>query len=327
MQVRVPSAHDRLTQAIASSRLLAGASVERSSPGPTNALPMHMGLDGVTCVVASADRDLRLFVKAFRTDALRPFTFQGAVEGSRRAGEVGVGPRLLEADAPNEVLFFEALGPGWSTARTNDLRQPSSRRALIEAKMRWHRQPRLGRDLSLRDLARDYAGRLRPRLEAGAAPPLPFRCPMPFEALEAHVGCILDRVAATGVDKAPVHGENVVSNVMIGPGETVLLIDFDRAIDSDPLYDLGACCQDLCQSEDDWAEVSEIQSGRADPAIVARLRLYGLVDDFLWGCWALLAEANPAMMACECFKYASARFYRAAFGLQTLDIAALIRKV
>lgn len=107
----------------------------------------------------------------------------------------------------------------------------------------------------------------------------------------------------------------------------MLLVDFDRSVNSDPLFDLGGLSLDLCRGEDERIELVEIYLGRTDEATLARIKLYALVDDFLWACWALLAEINPGTHGPELFKYASNRFVRLSHHLQQFDLPHLLAKI
>lgn len=290
------------------------------------AMPMHMALDAVCCTVRGGE-GMAAFAKAFRPGALAPFTFGNAAAAARKAGEAGLAPALLAQDTEAEVLLFEALGDAWRPARVNDLRRPAAMQALAGAVAAWHEQPLLGSAVPLAALARDYAARVARSLAPSAAAPLPWPCPMPFPAMEAEVVRVLAALDAAGTDLAPTRGENTAANVMLGPDGALRLVDFDRAVDGDPLHDVGALCQELGCDDGERAGFVEMYMRHAPAAALARVRLYGLVDDFLWGCWGMAAETVPAMAGLGCFKYASTRFLRLAFNLQALDLDALRRAV
>lgn len=325
MTDKILNVSDRLRFAVGRSPLFSGHDAAFGDPVPSIAMPMHLALDGESRTVEARGRSV--FVKAFREGALAPFTFAGAAEASLRAGEAGIAPRLLEADADAGVLFFEAAGAEWRMALARDVQAPDAKSAVIAAKKALHSQKLLSRTLSPFDVARDYRARLVPHLAADAPSPLPFKGLVPFVAIEQWIDRIEEAFLAAGSDVGPIHGENTISNILLDPDHRVRLVDFDRAVNADPLYDLGALCLDLCRSEDERIKAIEMYAGAPDEAVLARVKLYGIVDDFLWGCWALLAEINPQTSGPELFKYGSNRFVRLSHHLQQFDLPRLLAKI
>ena len=292
-------------------------------PVPSLAMPMHLSLDSVSIPVEVAGGQ-GLFAKAFRADALSPYTFDDTATGATAAGEAGIAPRLLAASAKEEVLVFERLGADWRMALAGDLRKPDVKSAVLAAKKRWHGLPRLARTLSPFEVVRDYAARLQPHLDPTSSFPIPFKGNIAFPQVMQWIARIEEALSASGVDTAPIHGENAASNVMIGPEGRILLVDFDRAVNADPMFDLGSLCLEFCRNDRERMEAVEIYTGTADRAVLARVKLYGIVDDFAWACWALLAQANPSMAGPEWLKYASNRVIRMNYHLQTFDMCELL---
>lgn len=296
--------------------------VEEVGRIPAIAMPMHMGLDGTSVALNHGGQSL--FAKSFHDGALAPFTFAGAADAAQRAGAAGLGPRLIAADATTQVLLFDHLGPDWRMALAPQLQTGALREATVLAKRHWHRSPALVATLSPFDLLQILADRLSPGLGQGT---LIWKGAIPLPAFLDWMARIALALAASGADLCPVHGENTASNVMIGPGDRVLLVDFDRAVMADPWWDLGALSLDLCRTEEERAALVEIYAGRADPALLARLKLYALVDDLVWALWALLADEDPATAGPELYKYANNRLVRLVHHMDRFDLGALLGKV
>ena len=284
---------------------------------------MHMSLDALSCLVTSEASGEAVFAKTFRAGALDPFSFEGAVEAATRSGEAGIAPRLLDWDVAQATMLFEPAPADYRMAFARDTQNPDAKAAIMQAKKAWHDQPLLERDLSPFDLAADYVGRLEPHI--GTA--IPYKGSVPFHSLKDWIARIAVVLSAAGTDRRPIHGENTVSNILIGPEDAILLVDFDRAVNADPLYDLGALSLDLCRNDEEREEMIEMYCGHCDAALLARVKLYAIVDDFVWGCWALLAELNPAMKGPEFLKYASNRFMRASHHLDAFDASQLLARV
>ncbi len=327
MSEHSPEPAERLSLALRRSSYFEGTTPTVGDAVPAIAMPMHLGLDALSCTVHAAGAARTAFAKTYRVGALDPFTFDGAAQAASRAGEAGLAPRLIEADADNLFLLFEPAPENFRMAQARDAQRREAKAAILAAKKAWHAQPLLSRDLSPFDLARDYAARVSAHLSAATAAQFPYKGSVPFAGLAQWMARIGAAFAAAGMDRKPIHAENTVSNILLGPGNAVLLVDFDRAANADPLYDLGALSLDLCRNDGERMEMIEMYAGRADDGSFARLKLYAIVDDFLWGCWALLAELNPAMKGPELLKYASNRFLRASHHLATFDVPTLLARI
>ena len=63
------------------------------------------------------------------------------------------------------------------------------------------------------------------------------------------------------------------------------------------------------------------------PMSFARAKLYMIVDDFLWGCWALIAQwTSPRSGGIEFYKYSQNCFVRAQFWLASWELDELMRQ-
>jgi thiamine kinase-like enzyme len=134
-------------------------------------------------------------------------------------------------------------------------------------------------------------------------------------------------ITAAGIHLVPLHGENTLSNIMLGVGNDVRLVDFDHAANGDAFHDLGAFCLEYCSFDDEIAAAVELYVGRADGQALARSKLYMIIDDYMWGCWALIAHwSSPRATAIEFYKYARNRFVRAIYRLESWDVDALLRQ-
>ena len=154
-----------------------------------------------------------------------------------------------------------------------------------------------------------------------------LRWPPQFQKISAWIDRIEQGLSAGGCDLGPIHGENTLSNLMVSD-ENVQLVDFDRAVNADPHYDLGAFCLEFCSFEDEVAAAVDLYLGAPDARVNARAQLYMIVDDFLWGCWALIAyHTSDRRGVVEFYKYAQNRFLRARYWLDRWDVDALLRRI
>ncbi len=293
---------------------------------PSVMMPMHVAGDAVPYAVAPTGSEApTLFLKAYEPDMPEGIDLAATAAASRQAAALGLAPDLVAEDVAQGALLYRLLPASqWRLGLRADLDRPAVKAAALAAKRGWHRSTPLQRSRSPFTLVRTYVE----TIGALAGPPAGLRRPEGFHTLLAWVDRIEQGLAAAGCDSGPTHGENTISNVMIGDGDAVRLVDFDRAWNADPHHDLGAFCSEMCSFDDEVAETVELYLGSPDARVTARAQLYMVVDDVLWGCWGLIAHHTSARStSVEYYKYARNRFLRARYWLARWDMDALLRRI
>ncbi|MDR3464396.1 MAG: phosphotransferase [Xanthobacteraceae bacterium] len=291
---------------------------------PPIIMPMHLAIDATPCLVRPRS-GAPVFLKIYAPDMLPFIDLDAAVAAATRAGQCGIGPAVIAHDADRSAVLFDFLAPdAWRMASRADLETIAVRSAIFAAKRAWHRSGLLGRTRSPFEVIRAYRERINSLAERT---PSASTLPLAFHTLADWTERIERGIAAAGIDLAPLHGENALSNVMLGPANEVRLVDFDQAANGDPLYDVGAFCLEFCSFDDEIEAAVELYLGHSDQRAVARAKLYMIVDDFLWGCWALLAHAtSPRATTVEFYKYAQNRLLRGTYWLGVWDADSLLRR-
>ncbi len=289
---------------------------------PSLAMPSHSGLDGIAS--AAVANGSAVMVKTFHRDALAPFTFEGAVAATRLAGEAGIGPRLLAVDPVTATLVTERLTDPWRTASLPDFLSPRRIADLTALLRRWHGAGTGDERPSPLEEFRHLAA----RAAGPGALPLPATFGMAFAQLDQWVERICAALEASGGEVALLHGEMMLSNVLIAGDGALRMVDFDRAGMGDPWRDLGALSLELCVDDEDRHALLAAYLGQS-PATdqVARLKLFALLDDAIWAIWALTGEASADRRGPELYKYASNRLVRFRHHLSLFDMAKLLREV
>ncbi|MCC6303606.1 MAG: phosphotransferase [Rhodobacteraceae bacterium] len=263
--------------------------------------PIHRAVEN-ECRLAVAPGRPALFVKRLHAD-MRPFVDPSrSIEASRKAGEAGIAPRLVAADAAAGVLVFEALGRDWTWGRTDVLRRPATLERLLAAKRRFQGVEPLEEGRSVFDLIARYGTFAREQATA-----LPATLP-PALAAVARVAAAL---AAAGTDRLPCHADGAAANVMTGPGGEVRLIDFEWARATDPAHDLGTVLAELCPFDGEALLAIEMATGAASSRTLARARLFGAADDLMWALWGFILAGTSPRRHVEFAKYAEWRLLRA----------------
>ncbi len=261
--------------------------------------PIHRAVESA-CFNVTLD-DEALFLKARYPD-MGAFFDDAAVAGScRAAGDCGVAPALRYSDPERGLFAFDRLGDGWTWGRVDHFAEPTVLEAAVEAKKRVHALPAFERTQSVFEVIERYWS----MIEAEQVT-VPADVPAILEKVRGHG----DAIAASGVDLRPCHGDGVASNVMVGPGSAVRLVDFDMAANGDPYFDLGSLMVEMFQFDEDARQVLEIYDGGFDEARYNRCRLYGIADDLMWALWGFICFKLSPRKGVEFTKYAEWRLLR-----------------
>lgn len=272
-----------------------------SPPLPGVVSPVHRAVEN-RCHIATAAGRAPLFVKQLHAD-MRDFVEPAhVIEASRKAGDIGVAPRLVHADAGLAVLVFEALDAAWQWGRMDVLRRPPVLEKLLAAKRAFRSVAPLAEQRSVFELIDAYR-----RIAQASATILPDR----VAPAAAAVARVASAIAASGVDPAPCHADGVSSNVMVGPRDEIRLVDFEWARQADPAHDLGTVLAELLPFDGEALLAVEIATGTPDARIFARARLYGAADDVMWALWGFISASRSLRRQVEFFKYAEWRLLRA----------------
>jgi hypothetical protein len=291
---------------------LAGKVARYGLAAPAVASPVHRAVAS-DCVRLELD-DGAVFLKIRHDDCASDVT-PWAGEAARKAAEIGVGPDVLfEGEG---LLGLAFLPEPWRYGRVGDLQDPSILAPAMEAKRRLHDGPPLGRRFSPFD-----------RVVALAAEAETAGAPLPDDTgrLVAECALIGAAIEAAGYDLRFCHNDGVASNVMVG-GEGVRLVDFDLAGDNDPWFDVGALINEACAFDSDRCAALELYAGRAEERILNRCRLYGAVDDVMWGLWGVTRAVTSARTGVEFYKYGTWRLLHARTTMGDRGFEAWLRRL
>lgn len=261
--------------------------------------PIHRAVENNCCFATISDA-APVFVKRRHEDMAAFIDPEDVIEASGKAGDIGIAPKLLHAEASSGVLIFEALGEEWSWGHVDVLRRPHVLENLLAAKRRFHGVAPLAQTRSVFDLVAAY------RRLANDVP-----LPTPVATVSAAVGDIAAAIAASGVDTVACHADGASSNVMVGPSNAVRLVDFEWARQADPAHDLGTVLAELLPFDGESLLAIEMATGKPDAQVLARARLYGAADDLMWALWGFIHAAQSPRKHVEFFKYAEWRLLRA----------------
>jgi hypothetical protein len=271
------------------------------------ASPMCQAVDWSNWVVSTDDAPDALFLKILHPEMAAFIDVAAAHAGACAGMRAGVAPAVEWFLPRHGAIGFAHRAPPWRGARLDDLRRPEVLQAAIAAKAALRSGPAMPRGWDVFARVRGHAALAR---GAGVA------LPSDMEALLASVETIGAALDAAGRDSAPCHNDGQASNILLGPGGQVLLVDFDCAGQADPHYDLAVLLNEAHDLEPGWRAGIEMQEGRCEARVLNRCRAYAAADDLLWGLQGLVLAATSPRREPEFLKYGEWRLLRCRMALR-----------
>lgn len=265
------------------------------------------------CVRLEIEGEAPAFLKIRHAD-MAGDVLPGAGAAAARAASIGIGPDVV-AEAEG-LLALSWLAEPWRYARVGDLQSHDRTAAILDAKGRLHASGPIGWRFSPFERVAALGGQAR---TAGA--PLPADLERLLSAAELAGAA----VAAAGIDLRFCHNDGIASNVMLDGDGGVRLVDFDLGGDGDPWFDVGAVLNEVFEFDSDRRAMIEHCAGSGREALFARCRIYGFVDDLMWGLWGLTRSVTSTRPGIEFFKYGQWRLLRARTTLAQRDFESWLR--
>jgi len=232
------------------------------------------------------------------------------------AHSAGVAPAVLGAGPEAGAIVHERLPDSFHPLQPHQLRDAEVLRSAVQAKRALHAGPSMPVDRDVFDDVEQWS-----QLAAAAGAELP----VDYTWMRERVRKAGAALRAAGRDARPCHRDGSPSNIMLGPGGQVRLVDFDFAGNADPHHDIAAMLVETCQLDDEWRRAGEQIDGRPDEQRLARYRLNAIADDLAVGSWALLVGARG--VGAEYTRYGQWRLLRCRYALQHRNFESWLRRV
>ena len=275
---------------------------------PTMASPSWWGADSECFDVRTGGESASpasAFVKSMIGHASAYVDVKQAFAAATEAGENGVGPAVHASDPASGLLVMENLVDTASTATLNVFDDDAKLEQLIALRKRVHEFGSITRSATVFDDVRTLTDLATANSVA---------LPADFEWMIRMLAMAEERIAATGFDTAPCHGDGNVSNVLLPDDGRMLLLDWDVAAVMDPLQDIGILLAEVRPFDSTARQAFETAWGSFDQALFDRARVYGTVDCVRWGLIGAFADAaRPGTL--EYSKLSDWQFLRARAGL------------
>ncbi len=285
-------------------------------PGPAATVsPMCQAVDWNCWRVDGAG----LFLKLREPDAMPFVDLEATAAAARAAAALGLSPAVRFVSPEHQAIGLDLLPAPWCAARLHQLADPATFAAVLRAKQAFRNGPPLRRTWDIFA----HAAVMQEAVDRAGAD----TGPADQAALMAGVVQARDALAAAGQDLRPCHADGLASNVMIGPGGAVMLVDFDCAGMADPHLDVGVLLNEAYGSEAEMRPGLDLAFGRDDPRDLNRCRLLAFADDVAWGLWGLAMSATSPRRGLEFLKYGEWRLLRARMMLGDGGFDARLRRL
>lgn len=270
---------------------------------PVLASPSWRGVDGAPLVARDRETEKTVFIKHIHADTAFYIDVPAAFDAAIKAGEAGVGPKVLAADAEAGILVSEDLSAaGWRVAGLEKCYDPAFIEKAVEKRLAFSAVAPLKRSVNVfEEIERFYA-----IVTADGV-----TVPSDTEWLVDMVRFAGSAMGAASFAAVPIHGDGNFSNILWNAGGDVRLVDFDRAGNGDPLEDAGSFFLEAFAFEPEARDAFFRLYPGADEAGFNRLRLHGLADDVRWGLIAAIQAAKSPRKSNEFYKFSNWRFVRA----------------
>ena len=285
---------------------------------PILASPSWRGVDGFPWRAVKKSGGETLFIKSMDADATLYIDIPCAFEAAQRASDLGIGPKVLLADARSGTLIMEDLNQGWRVGTLERMLEPAIVDAVITARRRFQSGKPLSRTRGVfAEIKQFYAAAV------SASAQLPPDTEWMFKELQFAA----EAFEALAIAAVPIHGDGNVSNILISDTGEVRLIDWDRATNADPLEDIGSFLVEAFAQEPEARDAFIRNAGGFDEAAFNRARIYGVADDLRWGLIGALLAAKSARKTLEFHKFASWRFVRCRMAVREPRFGEALRRI
>lgn len=277
--------------------------------------PLHRGMDSRRWTVSLDGAAPGFFLKIIHAEQAPFINIAASFAAQQQAAALGCTPAVAYTDSARRIIVTDYLD-SWTTGRVDDLRKPAIMEKVLKLKTTIHRGSPFRETTTVFEMVRKFRAELARVGEQGSD----MLAPLIRAVLRAE-----EAITAAGWDARPAHADGLASNIMIGPGGEVQLVDFDQACNVDPFYEIGILLNEAFQLESEMLPALEMVEGQVRRSTVARCRIYAIADDLVWGMWGLLMNATSARRQAEFLKYAYWRLLRCRFAIEHSDFEKKLR--
>lgn len=271
---------------------------------PVLASPSWRGVDGAPLLARDTETEATVFIKHIHADTAFYIDVPAAFDAAIKAGEAGVGPKVLAVDTEAGIMVSEdlSLAAGWRVCGLEKGYDPAFIEKVVEKRLAFAAVAPLKRKADVfADIETFFAITRKQDVTV----------PADTEWLVDLARFAAASITTTGTAAVPIHGDGNFSNILWNANGEIRLVDFDRAGNGDPLEDAGSFLVEAFAFEAEAREAFFRLYPGADEAGFNRLRTFGFADDLRWGLISAIQATTSMRKSNEFYKFSNWRFLRA----------------
>ncbi len=261
--------------------------------------PVQGGISNVNWRIWVGDTDRSFFLKVPGKGTEMFIDRAAAVDASRTAAALGVGPAVHEFLAHEGIEIADFIVDRRACTHA-DFQDGALCRAALDAYRRLHGAGRLTLTKTVFDMVDEHLAQVRDL--GGWLPP-------DFDHLYARYLQAQSALKASGLDLVPCFNDPMAGNFMVDTAGDIMLIDYEYASNNDRCYDLGIWFGEMFFEEARELELIEHYFGKVEPATVARVMLHKALADMKWSLWSMVQQ-RVSTIPFDFLKYGAWKFLR-----------------
>lgn len=262
--------------------------------------PVSGGISNPNWRVWVGDNPASFFVKIPGKGTEMFIDRAAALDASRKAAALGIGPRVYEYLAADGIEISDFI-EGRRSCTHVDFRNLDLCRTALDVYRQLHDASPLVLTKTVFDMIDEHVEQVATL--GGWVPP-------DFAWLNTEYRRARAALEASGLDLVPCFNDPMAGNFMVDDAGTIKLIDYEYASNNDRCYDLGIWFGEMFFDEATELALIEHYFGRAEPAIVARIMVHKALADVKWATWSMVQQKVSALDF-DFFKYGAWKHMRA----------------
>lgn len=220
---------------------------------------------------------------------------------ARRAGDLGISPRIVHFDPTTGVEVIEFL-QGYRACNNADMKRWDIAQDVLTLQSKFHTVEELPVTKTIFDLVDEH---LRQVKDNDVTLPA-FAKTMMREYEHARSAFV-----ASGLDIVPCHNDPMPGNFLISDGRPMKMVDFEFASNNERSYDLAVTFTEYFYDEPTIAQCVETTYGSVTDNLMARVFVASALADIKWGLWGCVNQVLNVDSEFDYHKYGVWKLARA----------------
>ncbi|MEZ5213280.1 MULTISPECIES: choline/ethanolamine kinase family protein [unclassified Gordonia (in: high G+C Gram-positive bacteria)] len=263
--------------------------------------PLFGGLQNSNWRVEVVGDDVVYFLKVPGAGTEEYIDRANSHEAAKRAGELGISPKIVRFDPATGVEIVEFL-EGYRACTNADMKRWDVAESVLGLQTEFHRIGELPLTKTIFDLIDEHLDQVA---ELGVQlPPYSIQMLREYEAARA-------AFTASGLDIVPCHNDPMPGNFLVADGKPMKLVDFEFASNNERAYDLAVTFTEYFYDEDMILRCVEAKYGHTSPEVVARVQVAAALADLKWGIFGCFYQEVIRNWDYDFYKYGAWKLARA----------------